>query len=75
LHRRVFSFFSELNSLHNFDDKILIVTHGGVIRVLLSVIESKNLSKFWRYDIKNLFELDFKETDLDTFLSAKTINE
>ena len=52
--RRVEAFLSDLKANHKNDDVILIVTHGGVIRIIQEMYNDKS------HEVKNLeiFELD-----------------
>lgn len=50
-YRRVKEFFEEILKLK--DENILIVTHGGVIRSLLTYIMGENLDMFWKFGSKN----------------------
>ena len=49
--KRVQSALDELRSKHK-DETILIVSHGGVIQVLLCMLLGMDLSRYWQFHIK-----------------------
>jgi len=50
----------------NQGDEILVVTHGGVIKVYLTAILSISPQKFWQFQIDNgsLTEIKFYDEDI-----------
>ncbi|MFP4021065.1 MAG: alpha-ribazole phosphatase [Halanaerobium sp.] len=62
---RVENFFKKIISSHQ-GDKILVVTHGGVIKAYLTAVLSIKPEKFWQFQIDNcsLTELKFYEQDV-----------
>ncbi len=50
-YKRVKEFFEEILKLK--DENILIVTHGGVIRSILTYIMGEDLDMFWKFGSKN----------------------
>ena len=59
-------------------NKILVVTHGGVIKVYLTEILSLKVEKFWQFQIDNCSLTELKIYDQDIILSklnfTNTIN-
>lgn len=47
---RIKSFLSELVSKYN-DENIILVTHGGVIQLLLTILNSDTIDNRWKYNI------------------------
>jgi broad specificity phosphatase PhoE len=53
----------------NKGDKILVVTHGGVIKVYLTAILSIDPKNFWQFQIDNGSLTEIKCYDEDIILS------
>ena len=65
---RINDFFEKIISSHQ-GDKILVVTHGGVIKVYLTAILSIKTEKFWQFQIDNCSLTELKFYDQDIILS------
>lgn len=65
---RVDNFFKEILNNHQ-GEKILVVTHGGVIKLFLTIIFSMELKKFWQFQIDNNSLTKIKFYDADPILS------
>lgn len=65
---RIENFFNKIINRHQ-GDKILVVTHGGVIKVYLAAVLSIKTEKFWQFQIDNCSLTEFKIYDQDIILS------
>ncbi|MGM0499214.1 alpha-ribazole phosphatase [Halanaerobium congolense] len=63
--KRIVNFFTKMIN-KNKGDKILVVAHGGVIKVYLTAILSIDPQNFWQFQIDNgsLTELKFYDEDI-----------
>jgi len=63
--KRIVNFFKKMIQ-KNKGDKILVVTHGGVIKVYLTAILSIDPKNFWQFQIDNgsLTEIKFYDEDI-----------
>jgi alpha-ribazole phosphatase len=66
--KRIVNFFTKVIK-QNQGDKILVVTHGGVIKVYLTAILSINPKNFWQFQIDNCSLTEIKFYDEDIILS------
>ncbi|TDO92184.1 alpha-ribazole phosphatase/probable phosphoglycerate mutase [Halanaerobium saccharolyticum] len=65
---RIEDFFKKIISRHQ-GDKILVVTHGGVIKVYLTAILSIKPKNFWQFQIDNCSLTELKFYDQEIILS------
>lgn len=74
---RIEDFFEKIISRHQ-GDKILVVTHGGVIKVYLTAVLSIKPKNFWQFQIDNCSLTELKFYDQEIILSklnfTNTIN-
>jgi alpha-ribazole phosphatase len=62
----------ERHSIEYSQQKILLITHGGVIRILLCHLQHKDLSQLFDIDVKHAatFGLQMRGADLDRLLTS-----
>jgi alpha-ribazole phosphatase len=53
LYKRVKSFIQDLKDMEEYNDNILVITHGGVIRAMYCYILNENLDFYWKFNSKN----------------------
>lgn len=68
LKKRVDNFFQEILSKHQ-GGKILVVSHGGVIKTYLTSVLAIEVNKFWQFQIDNCSLTELKFYDQDPILS------
>lgn len=66
--KRIVDFFNQIIE-ENKGDKILVVTHGGVIKLYLSVVLGSELADFWQFQIDNCSVTEIKIYDDSIILS------
>lgn len=71
-YERVKEFFQEILKLE--DKNILLVTHGGVIRSILTYVMGENLDVFWKFGSKNgdltLVKYEYENLYIDSIIHA-----
>lgn len=71
-YERVKEFFQEI--LKHEDENILLVTHGGVIRSILTYVMGGNLDAFWKFGSKNgdltLVKYEYENLYIDFIIHA-----
>lgn len=71
-YKRVREFFEEILKLK--DENILLVTHGGVIRSILTYIMGEDLDAFWKFGSKNgdltLVKYEYENLYIDSIIHA-----
>lgn len=71
-YERVKEFFREILKLEN--ENILLVTHGGVIRSILTYVMGENLDVFWKFGSKNgdltLVKYEYGNLYIDSIIHA-----
>lgn len=72
-YKRVKEFFQEI--LKFKDENILLVTHGGVIRSILTYVMGENLDVFWKFGSKNgdltLVKYEYENLYIDSIIHAE----
>lgn len=65
---RIKDFFQEILNKHQ-GEKILVVTHGGVIKIYLTIVLAMKSKDFWKFQIDNCSITELKFYDNDPILS------